>query len=138
MQRLEGYLRRKVVVQPDGTLKDRTIPAVRDALYAALFSDKPREYARVRCPALAIYASHYYPPNADKQKRNEIETYERQYWFPYQVKSMERLRRELANVEVVRVPGAHSSFYFTNRERVLEPMLRFLGAPSHVSAKAVP
>jgi hypothetical protein len=42
--------------------------------------------------------------------------------------SVERVRRELPNVEIVNVPGNHMDFVFTIREQVVAAMRRFLGS----------
>lgn len=47
---------------------------------------------------------------------------------PLRAASIERVRRELSNVEIVNVPGTHLDFIFTSREQVVAAMRRFLGA----------
>jgi pimeloyl-ACP methyl ester carboxylesterase len=127
-RRVEAYLRKKVIVQADGSLRDRTTKELRDALYAALWSNKPRDYAGVHCPALAIYAEHPFPVDVvDAKRRNAALVYENKYWVPFRTKSIERLKREVANVEVVHVPGAHGNFIVTQRQRLVDTMRQFLG-----------
>jgi hypothetical protein len=46
---------------------------------------------------------------------------------PFRAASIERLRREVPSVEIVRVPGTHKDFVFTSREQVVAAMQRFLG-----------
>ena len=126
-RRVESYLRKKVVIQPDGSLKDRTSKEVRDALYAALWSDKRRDYEGIRCPVLAIYAEHPFPVDiTDSVRRNAAISYEKTYWLPFKAKSIERMKREIANIEIAHVPGAHGSFIVTSRPQVVEAMRRFL------------
>jgi pimeloyl-ACP methyl ester carboxylesterase len=122
-RRIEGYQRAKVVIQPDGRVKERLSKDIRDALYAALLSNPPRDYGKVRCPALVIYAQHYYPSS---DQSAAIRAYEQNSWAPFQKKSIERIRRELAGAEVVQVPGAHGNFLFLSRQRVVEVIDRFL------------
>jgi len=122
-RRIEAYQRAKVVVQPDGRVKERLSKDVRDALYTALLNDPPRDYARVRSPALVIYAEHYYPVPVQSAA---VIAYERDYWAPFQMKSIDRIRRELPGTEVVQVPGAHGNFLFVSRQRVVEVIDRFL------------
>ena len=127
MKRIDANLIAKVVVQPDGTLRDRTPKSVIDALYSALWTDRGRQYSRLRCPALAVYSESLYDLKiADPQRRKELVAFERQYWQPYQVKSIERVRREIADVEIVKVPGAHAVFPLTDRQHLVEVMRRFL------------
>ena len=136
MQRVQANIYAKVVIQPDGTLHERTPKSVIDALYAAQSKNKRRQYARVRCPALAIYSENLYDLNvSDPQQRAQIVSFEDKYWKPYQVKSVERVRRELAHVEIVRSGGAHGNFTLTHREQVVNTMRRFLGEPSEITAQ---
>jgi pimeloyl-ACP methyl ester carboxylesterase len=136
MRRIEANLRQKVVIQPDGTLKYRTPREVVDTLYSTLQTDKRRDYARVHCPVLAIYAESLYDTHVtDAQRRSEIVAYEQKYWKPFQSKSIEQLRRELPSAEIVRVPGSHESFCLTARQEVVSTMLRFLTTFPHVGAK---
>jgi pimeloyl-ACP methyl ester carboxylesterase len=127
MTRIEADLRERVVIQPGGSLKDRAPREVVDALYSALWTNKLRDYKRVRCPALAIYAEHLYDLHvADIKHRDILVTYEQMYWGPFQRESIERVRRELANVEIARVRGLHDSFFLTDRQEVVKLMRRFL------------
>jgi len=127
MQRIEANLRTKVVLQADGTLRDRTPKSVIDALYAALWVDKPPQYVRLRCPALAIYTASLYDLHiADPQRRAEVTAFETRYWRPFQEKSMQRVRREIAGVEIAEVQGAHGNFTLLNRDKVVGMLRRFL------------
>jgi pimeloyl-ACP methyl ester carboxylesterase len=128
MGRIEADLREKLIIQPDGSVKDRVAKEVVDALFFALQTDKPYDYTRVRCPALAIYPEHLYDLRiGDTQRRDALVAYEGAYWNPFRAHSIDRLRVELKNVEVVRVPGAHSSFFLTDRQEVVDIVRRFLG-----------
>lgn len=128
MSRVEANLRQKVIIQSDGSLKYRIPREVVDALYSAAWTNERRDYTRIRCPALAIYAEHLYDLHiADARRRNELVAYEREYWQPYQAKSIDRVRQELANVKVVRVAGTHSNFFLMHRHRVVRVMRQFLG-----------
>jgi hypothetical protein len=53
--------------------------------------------------------------------------WERTYMAPFRARSIARVRRELANVRVLTVPGAHDSFFLTSRAQVVQAMRRFLG-----------
>lgn len=133
-RRIESYLREKVVIQPDGSVRDRISKEVRDALYAALFNNERRDYARVRCPVLAIYPEHWYPVNvSDAGRRDAALSYDK-IWTPFRAKSIDRLRREIKQVEVVHVAGAHSNFILMSRQQVADAMLRFLDGSSHDGA----
>lgn len=134
IRRIDTNLRAKIVLDPDGRVKYRTSREVVDQFYSALWTNKPCDYVRVRNPALAIYAAHLYDLNTpDAQRRAKMDTYERTFWLPYQEKSIQRVQRELANVEVVRVPGTHSSFFMTDRQQVVDLMKQFLTEPLKVA-----
>jgi pimeloyl-ACP methyl ester carboxylesterase len=128
MRRVEANLRDKVVIRTDGSLWDRTSPQLIEALYAALFANKAREYARVRCPALAIYAEHVLDVHdANPRRHAAFLEFENRYWQPFQRTSIERAQRELAGVRIVRVPDSrHASFFLTHRKLVVSEMRRFL------------
>jgi pimeloyl-ACP methyl ester carboxylesterase len=127
MERVEGYLRETVVVQPDGSLKVRMPETVQQEIFRDILADPPRQYALVRCPALAIFPqSQFNLHGADVQRRQEALSCERTYMVPMREKFMEQLRRELAGVEIVSVPGAHSDFFLNSREQVVKAMRRFL------------
>jgi pimeloyl-ACP methyl ester carboxylesterase len=127
MRRVEAHLRAGVVIQPDGSVKDRLPREVRDALYAALWVNPRREYTRVRCAALAIYPEHVSSPEAlQPDQRAGLLAYENTYWNPFRTRSIERVRRELHGVEIVHVPGIHSSFFLTDRQPVVAAMRKFL------------
>jgi pimeloyl-ACP methyl ester carboxylesterase len=128
IRRIEADLREKVIVQPDGTLKDRVSPDVMNELWAALQTNKPQSYERVRCPALAIYPRHLYDLSVpDARTRAQMMAYEQRYWDPFRNNIIERLRREMKSAEIVRVSGSHSSFFLTDRQVVVDLMRRFLG-----------
>ena len=126
-RRVEAYQRARLVIQADGSVQDRVPGEIRQALYDALLNDEPRDYKRVTCAALVISAERYYSATAGEGRhRAEILSYEEKYWAPFQMKSLDRMRRELAKVERVRVPGAHNNFLLLSRQQVVEAMKRFL------------
>jgi pimeloyl-ACP methyl ester carboxylesterase len=131
MTRIEANLRQKVVIQADGSVKYRVPPEVPAALYSALWTNKPRDYSRVHCPALVLYADTLYDLHVpDAERRRQLEAYEHDYWGPFQAKSLDRLRRELAGVQIVRVRGTHTNFFLMDRQHVVNVMRRFLSAPA--------
>jgi pimeloyl-ACP methyl ester carboxylesterase len=129
MQRVEAYLRESVVIQPDGSVRPRISNDVMDALVAALWTNPPRDYARISSPVLAIYAESMIDLQvADSERRADALAWERTYMAPFRARSIARVRRELAKVRVLTVPGAHDSFFLTSREQVVKAMRGFLGA----------
>jgi pimeloyl-ACP methyl ester carboxylesterase len=124
--RFEAYIRDLVVIQPDGTVRQRMSDSVRQALEARVLTDR-RDYTKVRSPALAIYAEKMLDARyGDSAQRAKISAWEQNHMVPFRAASIERVRRELPGVEIVNVPGTHDDFVFTSREQVVGAMLRFL------------
>jgi pimeloyl-ACP methyl ester carboxylesterase len=125
--RFEAYIRDLVVVQPDGTVRQRMSDSVVQALATTLLTDR-RDYTKVRSPALAIYAETFLDVrNGDSAQLAKNLAWEQKHMAPFRAASIERVRRELPNVEIVNVPGTHMDFVFTSREQVVAAMRRFLG-----------
>jgi pimeloyl-ACP methyl ester carboxylesterase len=131
MRRIEAYLRESMLIRPDGSVQPRIPQAVMSALFSSVWANPPRDYRRVRAPALAIYAASMMDLHvADAERRKQASAWEQRYMAPFRVKSIARVRRELTGVQVLFVPGAHDSFFLTSRERVVKAMRRFLLSPS--------
>jgi len=128
MHVVEGALRSQVVIRRDGSLESR-VPAERaNAHLSALWAEKPRNYRALKCPALAVYGETFYDLHInDARTRESIEAWERRYWAPFQAKSLARAQRELVQVQVVRIPGAHANFLIMQHDRIVREMRRFLG-----------
>jgi len=127
MSRLEAYVRARVLMQPDGSVKYRISKETVEALYAALESNKARDYRSIRCPALAVYATTLYDlKSPEGRERMELANFEQAYWRPFQVQSLAHLRRELRDVQVARLSGTHSSFLLTNRTNAAHIIREFL------------
>jgi hypothetical protein len=47
---------------------------------------------------------------------------------PFRAASIERVRRALPSVEIVKILGTHKDFVFTSRKQMVSTMQRFLGA----------
>lgn len=131
MRRIEAYLRESVLIRADGSVQPRIPQEVMSALFSALWTNPPRDYRRVRAPALAIFAASMMDLHvADAERRRQASAWERRYMAPFRVKSIARVRRDLAGVQVLLVPGAHDSFFLTSRARVVKAMRQFLLSPS--------
>jgi len=125
--RFEAYIRDLVVVQPDGTVRQRMSDSVVQALATTLLTDR-RDYTKVRSPALAIYAETFLDVrNGDSAQLAKNLAWEQKHMAPFRAASIERVRRELPGVEIVNVPGTHMGFIFRSREQVVAAMRRFLG-----------
>ena len=124
--RIEAYVRDQVEVQPDGSVRAALRDSVAQAVFAVLLTDR-RDYTKVRAPALAIYTESFFDVNhPDSVQRAKNLRWEQKYFAPFRVASVERIRRELRNPEILIVPGTHGDFVFTSRDRVVEAMRRFL------------
>lgn len=127
MRRIEAYLRESVLVRLDGSVRPRIPEEVMTALIASLWTNPPREYRRVRSPALAIFAESMMDLHvADPERRKQATDWEQKYMAQFRVKSIDRIRRELANVQILLVPGSHDSFFLTSRAQVVKAMRLFL------------
>ena len=127
---LEAYIRGLVVVQPDGTVRKRVNDDTAQAVTTTLLTDR-RDYTKVRCPALAIYpATLLDVHNGDPALVAENVAWEQKYMVSLRAASIERVRRELPNVEILKVPGTHNDFVFTSRKQVVAAMRRFLSGTS--------
>lgn len=135
MGRLEAHLRTQVVIQTDGSVRERLPKEIKDAFYAALFANKPRRYTEVRCPVLAIYAQHWYQNDmTDLGERRKALAYDKEF-DPFRIESMDRIRREIPGSRVMTVPGAHSNLIFVSREPIVTEIRRFLGVSSSVTRR---
>ncbi len=127
VSRAEAYIRGMVVAQADRTVR----PAMSDSvakvvLTTSLFAGR-RDYTKVRCPALAIYAETFLNVrNGDPVRDATNLAWEQKYMAPFRAASVERVRRELPNVKIVRVSGTHTGFFFTSREQVVSAINGFL------------
>jgi len=124
--RVEAYVRDLVVIQPDGTVRPRMTDSVTQEVLRTTLTDR-RDYTKVRTPALAIYADTFFDVrNGDPAQRAKNLDWEQKYLAPFRTASIERVRRELVSVKIVRVPGTHKDFVFTSREQVVSAMQQFL------------
>jgi pimeloyl-ACP methyl ester carboxylesterase len=125
--RFEAYLRDLVVIQSDGTVRPRMSESVTQAVIRTTLTDQ-RDYTEVHTPALAIYADTFFDVrNGDPAQRAKNLDWEQKYMAPFRAAAIERVRRELPSVEIVKVPGTHKGFVFTSREEVVRAMQSFLG-----------
>ena len=102
---LEVYLRETVRPGPDGAVAT-TIPdgPTFDALFASLASP-PRDYTRVKAPALSLYAPRYFAAPANAALRERFDRFEHEIMEEFRPASQSRLARELARVDIQTCPG---------------------------------
>ena len=125
--RFEAYVRELVVIQSDGTVRQRMSDSVAQTVVNTAFSDR-RDYTKVRSPALAIYAETFLDVrNGDPAQLAKNLAWEQKYMAPFRAASIERVRRELSNVEIVSVPGTHWTSSSRPENQVVAAVRRFLG-----------
>jgi hypothetical protein len=128
IRRIEAYLYETVIIQADGRLVRRMSAQVEEAIYADLLADSPRDYVRVQSPSLAIYASAMLNlSERDPVQRQLNLDLENKYMSPFREKSIALVKRDLANAEVIQVPGSHGDFIFVSRDTVTNAICQFLG-----------
>ncbi|HVX97301.1 MAG TPA: alpha/beta hydrolase [Polyangia bacterium] len=102
---LEAFLRDRVGVGDDGRVTPRTPKGVAKQLFASL-EDAPRDYTRVTAPALALYATSFFPTDSANADRAALtRAFERRVGAPFREANMARVRRELRGATVREVPG---------------------------------
>lgn len=125
--RLEAFFRDMVDIQPDGSVRPVASDSIAGALFAALLSS-PRDYRGIRAPVLAIFASSMFDVvHADSAQLLKNQAYEARHFVPFRAASVARVRRELPQAVIVRVPGSHMDFVVTARDSVAGVIRRFLG-----------
>jgi pimeloyl-ACP methyl ester carboxylesterase len=124
---VEAYLRELAVEQPDGSLKFRWDTGAIGAMWGTLAKD-PRNYARIRAPALAIYGTSFESVgHGEPDRRAKFQEWEEAHWGPFRTQSADRIRKELTGSQILTVPGTHADFQFTSRDAVARAMVQFLG-----------
>jgi pimeloyl-ACP methyl ester carboxylesterase len=125
--RFEAYVRDLVVVQSDATVRPRMTDSVAQEVLNTVLTIRP-DYTKAPSRALAIYAETFLDVrNGDPAQLAKNLDWEKKYMAPFRAACIERVRRELPSVEIVKVPGTHKDFVFTSREQVVSAMQRFLG-----------
>jgi pimeloyl-ACP methyl ester carboxylesterase len=99
---LEAYLRDRVHIGVDGRVAPRMPAPVQRRTFAAL-SGPPASYARVRAPALALYASSYFPLDSPNPGRAWLaRDFEQRVVGPWRSASIAHAQRGLRNGVTVR------------------------------------
>jgi pimeloyl-ACP methyl ester carboxylesterase len=127
-KRLEAYLRDLVDVRLDGSVSFRLNGDLFQEVFSAVTPPaERRDYTKVQSPALAIWGPSFLDlDHGDAAEQAARLVWERDHLAPVSAAHLERLRRDLPSVELVRVPGTHTDFLFTAREQVVGAMRRFL------------
>ena len=124
---LESYLRDATRVEADR--KIQTIPT--ETVFPPLFESlagPPRNYLAVRSPALALYASIFFPARQnDPLRETQLTNWERDVMIPFRQSSIDRVLRELPNVVVKRIAETcHMSIGVYKTESLAATILSFL------------
>ena len=102
---LETFLRDAVRIEPNDTVDPIPSIEVFTALIKTL-GEWRRDYTKVRAPALAIYATSFFPVDrSDTSLAQKLHDFEERVVAPFRRASIERVRRELANVQVMELAG---------------------------------
>ncbi len=126
LSRIEAYIRDLVVVQPDGSVRSAMSEDAEQGLYESLTTQR-RDYRKVKAPALAIYSATFFDTkHPDTARAAKNLAWEEKFLVPFRAASIVRIKRELAGVEVVNVPGTHADFMFVSKAAAVETMRRFL------------
>jgi non-heme chloroperoxidase len=126
---LEAEVRQTSRFAPDGRLEALVAP---NAAGKVVAQTRRADYAEIRAPALAIYATH---PSAqllfprfgafDEQNRRMAEAYcaALRSWQDAQI---ERFRKEMRRGTVLEIPGANHYVHYSDPDRVERAMREFL------------
>jgi pimeloyl-ACP methyl ester carboxylesterase len=102
---LEAYLRELARPDADGKLHPVPDEEAFAASFAALGTWR-RNYTQVQAPALALYASTFFPlDHSDAALAQKLRTFEQEVMVPFRQASMERIRRELPSPIVLQLSG---------------------------------
>jgi len=126
----ESELRQLFAANPDGTMGRYLVPkSVRDAIAAGV--RKP-EYARIRVPVLAFFASprsledqmqRYKPENAEERVAMERK---REVDLAIMKRHMRDLQKGVPHARVVELPGANFYIFLSNEATVLRELRAFV------------
>lgn len=101
---LEAFLRDAVRIGADGRVDPVPSIEVFAALHQTLGTWR-RDYAKVRAPALAIYGSSFFPEDASgTDLARKVRDFEQSAAAPFRRASIERIQRELRDVQVLELP----------------------------------
>lgn len=102
---LEAYLGELARPDTGGNLHPVPDEEAFAASFAALGAWR-RSYTQVQAPALAIYASTFFPlDRSDAVLAQKLRTFEQDVMVPFRQASMERIRRELPSATVLELAG---------------------------------
>jgi len=102
---LEAYLRDVAHLDMYGHVSPVPTPQVYWAVSTTMGTWR-REYKKVQAPALALYASTFFPTDrSDPVLAKQLRDFEQNTMVPFRRASIERIQKELRNVKVVEMPN---------------------------------
>jgi pimeloyl-ACP methyl ester carboxylesterase len=127
---LEAYLRNTVRIAADGRLDVIPSQSVFEACFASL-AGPPRDYSKVRAPALSLYAATFFPTSPkDPVLARRGRAFEQEVMVPFRAASMERIRREHPEARTVEIPGTRHMSIGVHEPDALAKTIRDFLAPA--------
>jgi len=122
----DAYLQDVTRIGPDGLVQSIPTASTLQTLFGSL-ATTPRDYRKVRAPALALYATSHFGTPADSGSAERIATWEAQAMVPFRRASMDRIRAELPDVTVMQVPNTnHVSIGLVQLDSLAATIRQFL------------
>jgi len=123
---LEACLRDVTRISSDGSVQPIPTPPVLERLFASLAAT-PRDYGRIRTPALALYAASHFAAPVDPDVAQALAAWEEASMAPFRRASMERMRRELSDVTIVQMANTtHASMVLAQPDSLAATLRAFL------------
>jgi pimeloyl-ACP methyl ester carboxylesterase len=123
---LTANLREKVAISPDGRVSFRLSQDELGKIITAWEANPPLDFAKIKCPVLAIYAQHASDLRTDKDARASQLSYEQHYWRPWQERSVRAMKQYIPSVQIATLPGGHGDFIIISREKLTDLLKEFL------------
>lgn len=127
---LDAYIRDITRIDDHG----RVTSVPNEKIFRALFKSlaKPaRDYSRVKAPALALYATRFFPSDVGKPATTlQLKAWEKEFMMNFRVASINRVQRELPNVEVHQINNTtHMSIGIHEPNALAAIIRKFLKEP---------
>jgi pimeloyl-ACP methyl ester carboxylesterase len=124
---LESYLRDGTRISNDGKVQPIPVDKVFEPLFASL-ATPPRNYSKVRAPAIALYAVTFFPnEHKDPSIASQFNEFEQRVMVPFRRVSKERVKKELQNVIVKEIPEtSHMSIGVYKTDSLASTIREFL------------
>ncbi|HVZ03262.1 alpha/beta hydrolase [Hyphomicrobium sp.] len=124
---LDAFLRDAVRIEPSGSVEP--VPSIE--VFAALIETLgtwPRDYTKVRAPALFIYGTSFFPTDCSEPAlAQKLRDFEQNIAAPFRRVSIDRISRELGDVRVSQLDGrSHMSIGVLAPEKLAATIESFL------------